>query len=557
MVGGPAPALKPQLFLPLFLRMLPMKSAPAAPASGYTAVFVILVVVALTALLASLALWRDLPGYSTETDFLGGMIGEASKLLAGEPMRSEFHPPAFPMVVAVAQSLIGDWFVTGKVIAIVSAAVTLLCTFWLFHGLAGRWAAWGAIGGLVCSATFLKFSIQATSDVFFLAIFTVSGLAVLLAADRRSLPLWFLAGLLVGIGFMTRTNGLTQFLLLAVPLLVPAPAFYRLKAVAAAAAGLLLLLGLSLVFAAVTGSNLIPAGTYHNLAMTYFSHERISWEGMIEARSRFNSLKEVLLYDPSTIIKTYARDLFVLLTSKAVGLSGPLLALLFLPGLIFMVADRFRGLVLPFLLVAIAQILLVNFKAFEPRYYMFMAPWLGASAGYLAWRFWQEDWSRFVKGAAVGLVLASFAFSTALAVTHTARFASEANPELADALGPLRELVTADDVVMSRKPHVGFVTGAANAWLPMLSTETELRAALAEADNGNEGRVFLFYGHIELRSRPDIEPLLGQNQRPDWLVEVATGTVKGTRWSLYEYRPLPSGTEPRTRLKTAPARGAP
>jgi 4-amino-4-deoxy-L-arabinose transferase-like glycosyltransferase len=477
--------------------------------------------------------------------------------LAGEPLGSGFHPPGFPVVLALAQSLIGDWFVAGKTLAVVSAAVTLLCTFWLFHGLAGPWAAWGAIGGLASSATFLRFSIQATSDVYFLAIFTMSGLAVLLAADRRSLPLWFLAGLLVGIGFMTRTNGLTQFLLLAVPLFVSAPAVHRLKAVAAAAVGLLLVLGLSLVFAAVTGSNLMPSNTYLNLAMTYFTQEKIMGEGMIEAGLRFSSLKEVLLYDPFTIIKTYARDLFELLTSKAVGLSGPLLALLFLPGLIFMVADRFRGLVLPFLLVAIAQILLVNFKAFEPRYYMFMAPWLGASTGYLAWRFWQEDWSRFVKGAAVGLVLASFVFSTAREVTHTARFASEANPELADALGPLRELVRADDVVMSRKPHVGFLTGATNAVLPMLSTETELREALAAAANRGKGQVFLFYGRIERRFRPDIEPLLSQNQRPDWLVEVATGTVWGTHWSLYEYRSATSGPEPRTGLKTEPARGAP
>lgn len=534
-----------------------MTLRPATRESAYTMVFAILAVFALTTLLATLGLWRDLPGYGTETDFLGGMMSEASRLLAGEPMRSEFHPPGFPMVLAAAQSLIGDWFVAGKAIAVVSAGVALLGSFWLFHGLAGRWAAWGAMGGLASSATFLQFSIQATSDVFFLAIFSLSGLAVLLAAHRRSLLLWFLAGLLVGFGLMTRTNGVTQFLLLAVPLLVPAPAIYRLKAVAAAAAGLMLLAGSFTVFAAMTGSNLIPAGTYHNLAMTYFSQEKISWEGMLEARARFSSLKEVLLYDPLMIIKTYASDLAVLLTSKAVGLSGPLLALLFLPGLIFFVADRFRGLLVAFLLAMIAQILLVNFKAFEPRYYMFMAPWLGASAGYLAWRFWQEDWSRFVKGAAVAIVLASFALSTALAVTQTVRFARDANPELADALGSLQELVAAEDVIMSRKQHVGFLTGAAVAWLPVISTENELHQALAKAYGSDEGRLFLFYGRIERRSRPEIEPLLGQDQRPDWLMEVATGTVKGTRWSLYEYRPLPSGSEPQTGLKNAPARGVP
>ena len=47
-----------------------------------------------------LAGWRDYPGYGTETDFLGSMLADAQRLLAGAPLRSDFHPPGFVIVLA-------------------------------------------------------------------------------------------------------------------------------------------------------------------------------------------------------------------------------------------------------------------------------------------------------------------------------------------------------------------------------------------------------------------------------------------------------------------------
>jgi hypothetical protein len=513
--------------------------------AGLLALGVILVYASFIFVLAS---WRDVIGYGTETDFIGSMLQDARRLLAGEPMAGEFHPPAFSMLMAGVYALVGDWFVAGKLIASVSAMVVLVATWWLFRMLCGPWVALGAVLGLASSVAFLNFSAQATSDAYFLALFSLASLMACVAALRGSPGLWLAAGVLIGLGLMTRTNGLTQVLLVAIPLFQSADLRYKLTAVGGAGLGIVLVLAAFFAFAALTGANLFPKGTYHNLAMTYFTDERVSWEGMLEARTRFDSLTDVLLHDPAAIVRGYVRDLYNLVTFKGIVLSGPLLALLFLPGLIYLVADHARIPFLVFLLAMIAQVLLVNFKAFEARYFLFLAPWIGAGCAYLGVRFARDDWRPLVRFAAVAVVAVLFLASLGLAANKAVQFARDANGELAEALPVLLHELAARDAIVSRKPHIGYYTGAADVFLPAaIKDEAELREFMSGISARTDGDVYLFYGRIERQFRVELEQILDAAVRPDWLEEVASGSGRH-QWSLYRYAPqaVPAGLIPAT-----------
>jgi hypothetical protein len=487
------------------------------------------------ALVLVLGPWRDLPGYHTETDFLGGAISEARRLLAGEPLESSFHPPGFTFVLAAVQSLVGEWFAAGKAIAMVSGAVALVATHRIFLKLCGPWVALGAVLGLLCSATFLRYAIQATTDVYFLALMSVTSLAAVSAALRPRPAAWFLAGMLVGLCFMTRTNGITQIVLLAAPLVLPGAMATRLRGLAAGLAGMAATIGAFLFFATVTGSNLMPAGTYHNLAMTYFSQERIAWDGVLEARARFDSLGAVLAHDPMAIVRGYLHDLFELVTQKTPRLSGPFLGLLFLPGLMLLAGDHARAPFLILLLATVAQVGLVNFKTFEARYYLFLMPWLGASAAWLAVRFARADWAWPMRLATVGVVVAFFAAGLVPATAWTVRDARPSNAELSEALPALQAAVTPRDAILARPPHVSFYTGATSVWMTAGENAPELETLLTDAAAETKGSVFLFYGRIERMRRPDLEALLADGARPAWLVEVARGAREP--WALYRYAP--------------------
>jgi Dolichyl-phosphate-mannose-protein mannosyltransferase len=487
-------------------------------------------------LVVSLAGWRDLPGYETETDFVGGMVWEARQLLAGEPLESEFHPPGFVLVLAGTYAIVGGWFAAGKLIATVAGTVALIASFLLFRGLGGAWAGLGAVIGLVSSYPFMTYSIQATSDVYFLALFSLAGLAAWAASARQEPFLWVLAGALVGLCVMTRTNGITQLVLLAIPLFRPGSVRSRLSGSAAAAAGLLAVLAGFLAFAWATGSNLLPTGTVSNLAMNYFTEEKISWEGVLEAQARFGSLTDVLLYDPGTLLRSYLGDLYHNTTGEIVRLGGPFLALVFLPGLIFLTCDRLSTVILVFLLATAAQVLLINLKAYEARYYLFLVPWIGAGAGYLALRLAQSDWPKRVRVAAAGVVVGLMLASLALAVQNTVDYARQSNPELSAALPDLRAHVSPQDTIVARKPHAAFETDANSQWLPEIDTLPELEALLAATAAESEGEVFLFYGRIERLMRPQLEPLISGAARPDWLGTVASGDLPEP-WTFYRYQP--------------------
>jgi hypothetical protein len=279
--------------------------------------------------------------------------------------------------------------------------------------------------------------------------------------------------------------------------------------------------------------------------MTYFSEETINWEGMLEARARFDSLAEVLLHDPQHIIKTYAFDFHELATRGIPSLGGGLLALLFVPGLIFMLRDTKSVVLIVFAVAAVAQIALVNFKAFEPRFYLSLTPWIGAGAAYLGVALARGQSRLFRRGA--GLVtVAVFAVSIGLAAMRTLDFAADPNHELAAAAPHLREAVAETDVLVARKPHASHVAGAQTDFLPEVTTAPELRAFLEETAARTSGSTFLFFGRIERQLRQELAGALDGGAEAPWLETVAgAGGPQG--WALYRFSPPDGAVETGTR----------
>lgn len=505
------------------------------PSFGLLDLLSVCVILFAAVFLSWLASQRPLAGYGTETDFIGSMVSEAKRLLAGMPLESEFHPPGFIFTLAAVKSWVGDWFAAGKALSVVSAVATLVLAHLFFRIVAGTWAAFGAVLGLVSSATFLRFAVQATSDLFFLALYFLTYFLVAFAATRRSVSAWFLAGLCAVFTMMTRTNGVTLLVLLAIPLLMPGPGRWRavsgyLAGTVAAAAGFLL-------YAGLTGSNLMPGGTYYNIALTYFTAERVSWEGMIEAQARFSSLYDVLTYDPAALAKGYARDLADIALRKIPFIAGPALALFFLPGLVFAGAERRQSLLLLFLAATLAQVLLVNLKAYEPRYHLYFVPWVGAGAMILLSVFAaHRDWSRLYRSAVLGLSCAVIAVGVLLAVRDARTFASwGGNPEMARVLAEVGGLLGPGDLIMSRKTHLAFYTGAESVYLPIVTTEPELRAAVETAAvTWPADRVYLFIGEVERSTRPETAALIDSGL--SWLDPVAKDP-RAEGWTLYRYAP--------------------
>jgi 4-amino-4-deoxy-L-arabinose transferase-like glycosyltransferase len=484
--------------------------------------------------LAALALSRAYFDYGTETDYLGGFVPEAERVLSSAPLTLEWHPPLYPLVLAPAQIATGDWLVTGLTVSCLSAIAAIVCSFLFFYRLAGRGAGWGALIGLAGSAVFVEYAASASSDMFFLALFLISYLLVLLAIELRHPLLWLCAGLVIGLALLTRSNAITLVLLAAAPLLCREPAQRK------AAFVLLLLLGLALplagwaTYAAASGAPFMPSGNHVNLALTYYagSEDRISYYARLEVLGRFESVLDVLLHDPGHIARVYMVDLVRMLHSGLPLLLEAPLNLLFAPGLVFLLLRCWNPVVAFLLAVTLAQVLLVNMKAFEPRLYLFLVPFFGAGLAEIFIWILKSAPQGAGRNIVAGLLILGAAGAVGTAVARAYGKLDHGRTELADVVPRAQQLLDGQAALLARKPHLPFYTGATQIHFPDVGSLGELQEVMAEQAAGRP--LYLFFGSQERSSWPGLKALAVPAQAPGWLQPIASSGRPGA-WALYRY----------------------
>ena len=479
-----------------------------------------------------LAAARSWLSFGSETDYLGLFVPEAKRLLAGQPLLIAFHLPLYPAAIALVWSLLGDWVRAGIAVSLLAASASALTVWWLVDRLLGRAAGLGALAALATSAPYLAQAAGAGSDLVFLALYLGASALALAGVRSGRDGAWLGLGLLIALALLTRTNALPLLLLLLAPLLRRDLAIRRARGGALALAALALPLSLWLEFAAATGSPPWPTSNHVNLAMTYFATAAhpVSNEAFVSVAGRFHDVWEVLAYDPARMLAVYLADLLTLARDRLPGLIAFPLGLLALPGLLFLPARRRSACAGLLGLVTVGEILLVNFKTFEARYWLFLLPWLGAGIGVMLAEVTRAlpttgVWRRGRKIALGGAGL----LALALAVGAARAELSFGAGELAEAVPAARALVGPDDIVVARKPHLAYYTGARFALLPDLQGAKALAAWLCTLRA--KGRVFVYDGEIERAFRPALQPVLAARSPPPWLERVAAGAAGG--WTLH------------------------
>lgn len=520
----------------------------------------LLIVVAGFAIGLAAAAWsRGVYNYNTETDFVGSFAEEAGRLLRGEPLKIEFHPPWYPVVLAGVYSVVREWFATGIAVSVLAGVVTILTSFALWRRALGTLAGLGAAVALMVSPTFAHFSAQTTSDVFSLAMYCSAMLATWVAARRRTVASGLLAGALIGLAVLTRTNNVVLFALLSFYLL-PASAFApadgageavpprerrprALSGFTAALLGLAAPLLAWAAFATVTGAPITPTKTYENLALTYFptGEDRISGDARVEAAARFSSSLDVLLEDPVHVLRTYLREIatagYHLLLRDSL-LPFPLFAVAAVAMVVIWIRSRERRLVIALLLGNLALMYLITtLKAYEDRYFLFLLPLVGASIGAALAPLLQRSGRPAARWLGWAAVIAMVGLAGAKTAVETPRLYLD--DWATDALAAAEFLNTSDlpapQRVYARKPHLAFYTGALGGRTMPPSEDLESLLVDIRAFELEEGPAvtYVFYGEPEKRTRPQFAALSNTSgPSPDGLTRVANGP-QADGWVLY------------------------
>lgn len=491
-----------------------------------------------------LSLNRDYLTYGTETDFLGGFLPEAQRIINGEALNITFHPPFYSLTVAIAYLVFSDWFFAGRIISIIAGILVIVSSYLLFNNLGNRYMAVGSVISLMISPLFLTYSALATSDAFFLALYMTSLLCLYAASQKQTSAafLWILSGILIGLTILTRTNGVVIALLVFYPLLQEKAPHTRLKSFLLILSSLCLTLLVWVLISLWTNSPMWPTSTYANLAMSYFSptDDRIGGESRRIVADQFESVSEVLFHDPTQILRIYVTDILKLGARVVVRntiLLFPLGLLGFIGAVSFLIHNRkdFSGNSLRFtyflLFVTLMQVLFVNFMGFDARFYLFLIPILGAFSG----NTYQLLVTR-IKPASQQLVNVALSVFLFLAIVFSIREASGSlvNYELRDAVPRILGLIEPPCTIFARKSHIAFYAGCQSEYLPDLPDLESLRIMMTE--NAPDHPTFVFYGDTELWRRPQFKQLQYSNNSPTWLKPVVESDASGW-WILYEFRP--------------------
>jgi hypothetical protein len=283
----------------------------------------------------------------------------------------------------------------------------------------------------------------------------------------------------------------------------------------------------------------VPQRNYENLALTYHAvGDRTSGDAVADATAGMDSAWDVLSRNPRRSARIYVRDLRHNLMSLFVPdlLPFPFAQLAF-PGLcVLLMVHVYRyDWVLPATLGA--MFLVLNFKAWETRYYLLYVPFMGAGIGlslaYLHAQAARARRRRFLW-AVLAVSLALGALQTGLGLR---RDGWDLSTDAQSAAGFLAAWgAPPGSAVVARKPHVCFYSGLECVGFPDVGRMEELRANLERIAAGRppDAKVFLFYGFAESATRPTLARPIRGGARVPWLRRVAEGGQRHMRWVLLE-----------------------
>ncbi len=236
---------------------------------------------------------------------------------------------------------------------------------------------------------------------------------------------------------------------------------------------------------------------------------------------RFDSLSEVLRYDPLSIIRLYPVNLWKSLRqSLSTRLVGPLVGVAAIVGVVFALRNRRSGFLSIVALAWAVYFLLMALNHWEARYYLFPAVIYAGLAAYAAVRL--GDWAArrgrgFFRTRATGAL--AFALLWAMSLRASAAdvraFLRTEPIEVLDACGYLRGQGIREARILARKPHLAAVCQQRNVGFPRVQSVEELRRWLAGTPVD-----YLVISSVEISKRSGLASLEDPAAAPPWLTAV-------------------------------------
>lgn len=483
--------------------------------------------------LAYLAQKHPFGNYATETDFYHLYAPDAERIAAGQFPNNTFQGPGYPALIALCGKLTGlsgDLFTVGKWLSVICAVICGWLLFALFARLFGFWVGFGAQLIATVSGQFPQFSINAATDVFFLALCLAA--LVVFTSERLSVH-WraMLSAAFTGAAYVVRYNGLFLLAtcLIGIVLLNLFDQGWQARLKQAALFLAIFFLTASPWLVANYGHYGSPFynANYLNIATEFYPElvaGKTNQDGTRALEARFKSFGDVLGYDPARLIKKYPANLYESLRSSVTtDLVNQWVAWMAWLGVLLALTRRKSKALTLVLIAGALYLLLMGLNHWETRYYFFVMALYSGFAVFAAVRWLalarEQGWLKHVGFAAIPalMVSAMFAMSVAESRRDVTEFLSNHPMEVIGARDYIQSTGAAPHSlrIVARKPHLAYMSRQEWVFFPQVKSLDEFRA-WAEANQVD----YIAIGKRELKERKELKALSDPKKAPEWLKAV-------------------------------------
>ncbi|MBI4596246.1 MAG: glycosyltransferase family 39 protein [Candidatus Tectomicrobia bacterium] len=499
---------------------------------------------------------------AVENDFYSAYAPAARNILKidfSSPAYYEYRGIGYPLALAFLTRITDDCFLSGKIISLFSACLSLILIYLIFSHLSSPLAAFLTTLGLMFTRPFMLYSYTVGTDMFFLALILLS--LYLLLAARPTGYFFLLSGFISGYACLTRYNQLFFM----VPLLFylwcyqPTQNFnLRLKNMLSFfGAYLIILLPWFLLLYKMTGNPFYNLN-YRNLAYDFIYLGDVDkdyfWQHLSE---NYQSFRQVFSVDPTSFLLKFAKNLSRHLPQQLKTAFPPYLIWCTALGAIMLlirigksylrkrtnntleiIEERLREKkLLFFFFLAGSYYLFSGLIHFEERYFLFLLPFYLFLA-FLPFQYMQNEMSKAgpslmkskvfiltVTIALCGAILAPMAYAS---YQDNIQWLKSLPRELLVFKDFIDFFPTGRKKIMARTAHLPAITGNAFVQLPITSSEKEFYAYL-----GKKGIDLVYFSTLEAGKRPALASLLYDHSLREGLVPLMKWQTNRKRAVLY------------------------
>ena len=461
--------------------------------------------------------------YGVETDFFWTYVPNAKELAQGIVTIDSFRGPMYPIALAFVEFFVGDFFISGMLLALVSASVFLVLSYKVINSLFNPYIALVVVLVTAANQTFVQYTYSSGTDMFF-NMLAFSAIAMVLIPKSVTLKSVIMAGVFTGLAYLTRYNGV--FLIagfVIAMLLILRPIQWKnlaLQLGAYIAVFFVVITPWGLHTLAQKGSFFFNTN-YMNIAYEMYGKGQMSWDQFWYGggNKEITSLTDLIFRDVGKFFSHIASNSVDNFGKDVTVLMGSFFGIFIVAGVVSFLIKRPERKQLSFLIFNLLFFAILTLVFYSERFSMMLIPFYALLATYPMYVIYQKSKS----GKAL---IPLFVVISAVMVGVSFAKSYEFNSQNIDS-GPVEIVQVADwyhanvptefkgKKIASRKPHIAYYTNMEFELLPMANSYDELISTLKSKKVD-----YLYFGMYEAQMRPEYRALLDITINPPGLTRV-------------------------------------